>query len=1231
MLTSDYTRVVKNRVERHDYPIYVAESSNVTIESNYINIVAAGIYNVYGVYLTGSQNATLTSNTITNFTKYGIKGFQSNSATLQKNIIQYGKVGSIGLAIADSTGWKVGDGAGNGNSILDMTPAEAGIIPRYLYVGPDLDYATTTNPYPYDWSGSNNTALLSYYNHTITTQNIAGPNASSKKIYYIYDNKIVKGDGSSNNVSKTLDGNDGANFPDLKNTFHLQITNSSDYSLKNLVLNSSDPLELDFFTFSGNDDSITLSTFQNCRGECISLYALKKQILGAQYLIQGSDGVSTVLSKDFNGIIARAVSDVKFDTLTVETTNPTNYAERGGIYLYNSQNNTLISNKFKFSDGRGLVNRQWELFLAGDSKNNTIEKNTFSYSGANNGTGAYELRSGLPDEIYPTINQDYSVANDLVRASDGICRIDSTDGVCDPNCDATAKASDIDCNTVTCANTSENCCSDVFNSNVDPDCPFGLDPDYAAKKAVPAITRIADDGICVNNNDSRCDINCTSTGNSSCMTSIYPGDGCYPAFGDGCDYDCPRGVDPDCVAQQNTWCDPNDNTLDNTFSYIINTKINYFESLLTSPNGNGGGGIPNDAKFCYYPRARFNSSSSIAQKTIDRNVNLATRAINVFKFDVNSGEFLDLYGLDGKARIRISSNQSSWTTGISNFSNISVVYDNFTPDQLIPTANTVGTHRLGALEAGKNPIKNFSINQSIYPTSPDPWATYKTQLNFIWNANSMKTGTFNAGSPTYNGNRCDATTASCWWAQLEIINKKNKSSLNSAYSDLDEVELTYDFDGPGNTQMAAPTAISSNDASCVAPKKKYQITWIALATTEPAGESNWGSSNQGHYEIWYGNSKAEVDSRAESDGSSLGPFVFDDLATHSSGLPYESSISPSYDAVLATQTNNSAVVCSNLVGAVTVYWNICAVDKYGNENCSSVPAAQPYVETRYGNIYSGGNIGSVSEPSSKNSATFLIQAVGAIENWSSLNQVADSDDNFPPDQQTMPGYAAYPAGKILPQKSNNYTVSFASLDFLNQATAGYETAITKELKSRYGDGRFEKITDAGQIDSILGGKIYYYEGNLTISSSKTFNVGTAGTPNASGLIIVNGNLTINSNILYQNLAVTKVANIPSAAWLVLGDITVIPAVDTISGAFFALGDVANPCTVNCGTFNTGNDTGAYKQLKVNGLIMAQTLDFQRRYTGSNGASELIIYDGRLQANPPLGMEDFMRGLPKWIQ
>ncbi len=212
-------------------------------------------------------------------------------------------------------------------------------------------------------------------------------------------------------------------------------------------------------------------------------------------------------------------------------------------------------------------------------------------------------------------------------------------------------------------------------------------------------------------------------------------------------------------------------------------------------------------------------------------------------------------------------------------------------------------------------------------------------------------------------------------------------------------------------------------------------------------------------------------------------------------------------------------------------------------------------------------------------------------------------------------------------------MSFASLDFLNQATATYEADITKELKSRYGDGRFEKITASGQIDSILGGKIYYYKGGLTIVSPLTFNIGNVGTPNASGLIIVDGNLTINSNILYSTTAVTKVAYIPSVAWLVLGDITVSPSVNTISGAFFALGSVGSTSCpgAGCGIFNSGNDTGAYKQLKVNGLIMARQFDFQRRYTGVNGASELIIYDGRLQANPPLGMEDFMRGLPKWTQ
>ena len=40
-------------------------------------------------------------------------------------------------------------------------------------------------------------------------------------------------------------------------------------------------------------------------------------------------------------------------------------------------------------------------------------------------------------------------------------------------------------------------------------------------------------------------------------------------------------------------------------------------------------------------------------------------------------------------------------------------------------------------------------------------------------------------------------------------------------------------------------------------------------------------------------------------------------------------------------------------------------------------------------------------------------------------------------------------------------------------------------------------------------------------------------------------------------------------------------------------------------------------------------EFIRNLASQTEGSEVIIYDGRLQANPPLGLEDFIKNLPVW--
>ena len=45
--------------------------------------------------------------------------------------------------------------------------------------------------------------------------------------------------------------------------------------------------------------------------------------------------------------------------------------------------------------------------------------------------------------------------------------------------------------------------------------------------------------------------------------------------------------------------------------------------------------------------------------------------------------------------------------------------------------------------------------------------------------------------------------------------------------------------------------------------------------------------------------------------------------------------------------------------------------------------------------------------------------------------------------------------------------------------------------------------------------------------------------------------------------------------------------------------------------------------------MARKFNFERQYANFEVGSEVIVYDGRIIANTPPGMEDITKALPVW--
>lgn len=258
--------------------------------------------------------------------------------------------------------------------------------------------------------------------------------------------------------------------------------------------------------------------------------------------------------------------------------------------------------------------------------------------------------------------------------------------------------------------------------------------------------------------------------------------------------------------------------------------------------------------------------------------------------------------------------------------------------------------------------------------------------------------------------------------------------------------------------------------------------------------------------------------------------------------------------------------------------------------------ASPWLETLYGEIYSREGVNSPNsfvELIGKHNATYCILTNGIIVNFRS--------------EEPEPEGCEKPNFEILdfPQTANLYTSILGKID-LDGILAG-----------KY--GTVQNIMSADGIPDLLGGKVYFKDGDLTIDAEKNF-INGANSLNGAGLIVVRGDLNINASMLYQGGGVGNLKNLASVGWLVLGDININPAVENLAGAFYAEGEVKT---------GTTNDRRTDVPLTVRGLILAKKFTFERLWQSAERGSEQVIYDGRAIANTPPGMADLVRALPVW--
>ncbi len=270
----------------------------------------------------------------------------------------------------------------------------------------------------------------------------------------------------------------------------------------------------------------------------------------------------------------------------------------------------------------------------------------------------------------------------------------------------------------------------------------------------------------------------------------------------------------------------------------------------------------------------------------------------------------------------------------------------------------------------------------------------------------------------------------------------------------------------------------------------------------------------------------------------------------------------------------------------------------------------PWVQVKQGSVYSRGNISTPSE---------FTTIFGKKNTTISL----DPNAAFCLDKGTTSTITRFAAGTCVYSLSSNLTFP--------KSTSSYVTTLGRIDVPGIQSNRFgSTFAYPVALPAVFGGGIYM---NLTngnyMLGGYTFANG-AGTVKGNGLLIVRGNLTITGNILYNNsVAPAKLKNLASFGIMVLddpntipeeGNITIDPGVLTVSANIYAEG-----------TLSTGSwgNPAAENPLTINGVVVAHKINFQRQYIGNAVvAAETIVADGRIVANPPPGMVDFVQALPK---
>lgn len=268
----------------------------------------------------------------------------------------------------------------------------------------------------------------------------------------------------------------------------------------------------------------------------------------------------------------------------------------------------------------------------------------------------------------------------------------------------------------------------------------------------------------------------------------------------------------------------------------------------------------------------------------------------------------------------------------------------------------------------------------------------------------------------------------------------------------------------------------------------------------------------------------------------------------------------------------------------------------------------PYLQTVGGDVYGQKGIGALSQgaaPVAQFNATYRIESNGSIVHFSSACATPGQCD-------TDSGWIDDKVNLTLPKKENDYRGDIGALDLRGLFAGQY--------------GTVKKIATSGAgLENPLAGKVYYSSADLHIGYQNFKN--GIDKVNGAGTIVVKGDLYLDGNVFYQSMPAATLRHLASLGWIVLkkdngagGNIFIAPTVENLAGDFYAENKIYTGTTGQADT---------EKSLRVDGLMIARQFEFQRIYSDleNGGPAELVVYDGRVVANPPPGFTDLTKALP----